>query len=406
MKLNIALTEFVNKIQSEGKDVYRFCVSDERINRNGWKILTAGIDFKDYLDNPVVLLGHWGDIPIGKAINVFSEAEKLFADIWFHAENEESALVKKLVELGVLSMTSIGIRVLKRGTPIPISPEDRDKYPIWQDTIEVFTQSELREISIVPIPANPGAKYQEKLNNAINQKLFTTNELERLSGLLTTIPGLDNTTDEINKKFFTPNNLKELDMTLEEAIRENGVLKTEKAALEKRLETANSKINDLEKEGFDKDTKTAALQKENDSLASELEAAKTAIQQNQLKIAEAQVEADIAGLSDKILPAENNEENKYKLKRDLLHLKINETSLIDADGKSLYSVKIAELKDRKSLSNLKQEIPAIQKPINNDITDYDINNTEHRKVLAEKAKELAAKNGTTFEVELAKLIGE
>lgn len=165
MEHTISRPSFVGKLDNGSGSAYRFKISDEQINRNGWKIITSGINTDKYMRNPVVLFGHDdGKFPVGKTLKVFSQGSDLFADILFHDKTEEARVVSALIDEGFLNMTSIGINVLKRGAPIPI-PADQKTNP-WIDTYEVFEQSELLEISVVDIPANGDAGFVEKLKAA------------------------------------------------------------------------------------------------------------------------------------------------------------------------------------------------------------------------------------------------
>lgn len=374
--LNHSHSGFIAKTQTDTtsgvkQDVYRFCINDERINRNGWKTITAGIDFSAYLSNPVVLLFHDdSEFPVGKAINVFADQEKLYADIVFHEQDDESILTKKLVDLGVMTRTSIGIKPTAESTPIPIPPEDRMKYPFWRDVIDVFTQSELREISMVTIPANDGAGLIEKLTSAFNDGILQSSDKATLSKIISIN---ENDTRRINQQFSKENSMK----TLEEANAEIGRLQTnigtigaEKTALQTLADKLQSDVTnlsaELESTKSQLTAKEAELVQKNqiyDELAKQHDEGK-------LKLIEAQVDADIASLSDKILPAENNEQNQFKLRRDLLHLKSKAETLVDVDGKPLYDAKIAEIQSRKSLNSLTKPLGTSNLSADEDYLSY------------------------------------
>ena len=405
IKHNISQTEKVNKIQSNDLEFYRFCVSDDRVNRNGWKILTEGIQTKNYLDNPVFLLNHNTNIVLGIAKNVFTEDGKLYADFWFHCESEESRLYKKLVDIGVFRMTSIGASVLKRGTPIPIQPEDKDKYGYWRDSIEVFNETDLMEISLVTIPANTGAKIKEKLKNAFESGIISNEDLI----LLNSYTYEDNYTENNN----LINKSGDFSMNLEEAMKMIGTLQNENSNLSKVNSELSNKSQGLEQSMSELKNTTDTLKNEKTTLEQEITTLKNTLTEldsakatlaNQ--VIEAEVEAELAKLAEFILPAENNETNNFKLKRDLIHLKKNETSLVDADGKTLFEIKVNEIKSRKSNSYLTTPTPAIANGTSIDFKQLDYTNDEHRQLLANEALRLSLENSTDFKTELDKLMGE
>jgi len=123
-----------------------FIISDESVDRQGEVIQQDGWDFKNYLNNPVVLFGHDSyDLPIGKTIDISVEDGKTLATIQFAAEMYDKAMtIWNMVKAGILNTVSVGF----------INKEYLDNQE--QDNI-VLTKNELLEISIVPVPANPNA---------------------------------------------------------------------------------------------------------------------------------------------------------------------------------------------------------------------------------------------------------
>lgn len=123
-----------------------FIISDESVDRQGEIIQQDGWDFKNYLNNPVVLFGHDSyDLPIGKTIDITVENGKTLATIQFAAEMYDKAMtIWNMVKAGILNTVSVGF----------INKEYLDNQE--QDNI-VLTKNELLEISIVPVPANPNA---------------------------------------------------------------------------------------------------------------------------------------------------------------------------------------------------------------------------------------------------------
>lgn len=134
-----------------------FVVSDESINSYGFRVLTEGIDIKDFEKNPIMLWNHtrtWTDkdnaiLPIGRWENLRIEDGKLIADPVFDMEDPFAAKIAKKVEKGIINMCSIGIVVNEES--------DSSKYVIQGQTRKTVTKCKLREVSIVDIGSNANA---------------------------------------------------------------------------------------------------------------------------------------------------------------------------------------------------------------------------------------------------------
>ena len=143
--------------------VHTFIVSDESIvNHYGFRVMTAGIDLKQYKKNPIVLWYHkrprpWdstnhdkGEIlPIGKAIKLWKEDGKLYADIEFDQEDEWAKKIEGKIERGYINMCSPGLD--------PITVSEDEKYLLPGQSRNTLVKSELEEISIVDIGSNKNA---------------------------------------------------------------------------------------------------------------------------------------------------------------------------------------------------------------------------------------------------------
>lgn len=112
----------------------------ERVNQNGWML-----DL--YRGNPVVLDSHnYGSIDaiIGRTVSLRISPEGLESDIEF-ADTERGRLAQHLVETGFLNAVSVGFRSLERSGS-----------RLGKEKLE-HVKSELLEISMVCVPANPEA---------------------------------------------------------------------------------------------------------------------------------------------------------------------------------------------------------------------------------------------------------
>jgi HK97 family phage prohead protease len=131
--------------------------SDDVINSYGFRVLTSGIDTSKFDKNPVGLFNHqrnddWSteyNGPIVQWKNLQKLKEGLQADAEFDTEDPKGKIIANKVEKGFLRGASVGIRIIETSED-PKLMLPGQKYP-------TVTRCELREISIVDIPANPNA---------------------------------------------------------------------------------------------------------------------------------------------------------------------------------------------------------------------------------------------------------
>lgn len=153
----------------EAKYQATFVISDESVDRQGEIIKQDGWDLENFLKNPVILFGHDSyDLPIGKAVDIYTEGDKTYAVIEFAAEIYDKAkTIWEMVKAGILNTVSVGF----------INNE--------YDNNEL-TKNELLEVSIVPIPANPNAIVLAAQDGLISRKdaAFLSKAMEKeLEGL-------------------------------------------------------------------------------------------------------------------------------------------------------------------------------------------------------------------------------
>lgn len=154
MKKNLTKL-FKSKASSIDESKYQatFVISDESVDRQGEIVKQDGWDFENFKQNPVILFGHDSyDLPIGKAVDIYTEGTKTFATIEFAAEIYDKAMIIwNMVKTGILRTVSVGF----------INQE--------YDNNEL-TKNELLEISIVPVPANPNAILLAAKDGSISKK--------------------------------------------------------------------------------------------------------------------------------------------------------------------------------------------------------------------------------------------
>ncbi|MCH9021176.1 MAG: HK97 family phage prohead protease [Planctomycetes bacterium] len=150
---------FSNFKVADGKREFVATINTDSIDRDKEIVDPAGIKWKNFLKNPVIMLQHqnW-ELPIGKAIWIkrFNNdgvrgivAKGIIADGMERADD-----TFKLMQQGILTTTSIGFGVLESREP---SSEEIKNDPKLKGVTRIITKSELYEYSIVAIPSNVGA---------------------------------------------------------------------------------------------------------------------------------------------------------------------------------------------------------------------------------------------------------
>ncbi len=123
-------------------------------DRDGDIIETKGIDVAQYEANPVVLFNHNPNEPIATAREITRGDSSMEATIEFPEPgvNPKSDQVHGLIKAGTLNAVSVRLR------PTKAIPMD-DRAP-WLG--KRYMESELLELSVVSIPANPAAQIIER----------------------------------------------------------------------------------------------------------------------------------------------------------------------------------------------------------------------------------------------------
>lgn len=139
-----------------GERTVRFTISKEVVDRDGDILRANGVDFGNYMKNPVFLGFHNSrDFPLGKVVKFWVEGNSVKADVYFPKLEELSSDINNVSEkarlidfcfhcykTGMLNAVSVGF--------IPLEwTETKDGYDI--------TKWELLEFSAVAVPANQDA---------------------------------------------------------------------------------------------------------------------------------------------------------------------------------------------------------------------------------------------------------
>lgn len=144
----------VPKAEAEPGSSRRVVASTATVDRYG-DILEQNWDLEPYSRNPVLLYGHAAhQLPIGTSA-VAVEDGQLVAELEFATElSATAAAVEKLWDGRVLRAVSVGFLPTVDPEPIRAEP-DQDGYARltgWR-----YPESELVELSVVAVPANPDA---------------------------------------------------------------------------------------------------------------------------------------------------------------------------------------------------------------------------------------------------------
>jgi HK97 family phage prohead protease len=140
-KITKLFTTQAKSINDETKTI-RFKISDDQTDRMGEIVDQASWNFKNYMNNPIVLWGHNPAEPenvLGQTLALDTVGGETFAEMQFDdGINPRAALVWKQLLKGTLRTVSVGF----------ISHDSEGN---------VLKDNELLEVSVVPIPANPRA---------------------------------------------------------------------------------------------------------------------------------------------------------------------------------------------------------------------------------------------------------
>lgn len=132
-------------------------ISTSAINSYGSRVLTSGINIKQYKKNPIVLFMHnrpWRGttdeyLPIGKMQNLRVEDDKLIGEIVFDENDEYAVKIQKKFENGFLNMVSAGLDIIELS--------DDPAYLLPGQTRFTIKKSKLREVSVVDLGSNDEA---------------------------------------------------------------------------------------------------------------------------------------------------------------------------------------------------------------------------------------------------------
>lgn len=273
---------------------FDFTISDESINDRGGRVLTRGINLKNFKKNPVGFYNHhrsadpyWGGdgdaakiLPVVRWENLKkNEDGTLTGTAVFDEDDDFSMSLYGKVSKGFINSVSIGIEMLA------VSYDEKDL--VKGQTRGTITKSNLREISIVDIPGNPNAT---KL--AGGQQILMLSAAgkiqENLDEILPLIPQ-----KKSGMSLFK--GLSALFQTAETGTEEEVTQVAEQ--LKADVEKTEGEIETLKGDLADKESEITALTAERDELTGEIETLKADLKVAQEKNTE--FETRLAGLEEK-----------------------------------------------------------------------------------------------------------
>lgn len=127
-----------------------FIITDESVNRYGWRLLVGGIDLTGFILNPVCCVQHATSmIPVGKWKNLKVEGQTLKGTVEFDRNDDEAVRLYWKYKDGYMNAVSLNV--------IPIEESDDPEYLIPGQKYATLIKSEMLEISLVTLPGQKNA---------------------------------------------------------------------------------------------------------------------------------------------------------------------------------------------------------------------------------------------------------
>ena len=153
---------------------HQFIINTENVNSYGYRILTDGIDYTQYMRNPVVLFMHErggysnkGSEVIGRCTRLYKEGTTLIAEVEFDEQDEFAKKIAGKVERGYIRMASMYAEIKEVST--------QPQHILEGQVYETVTACKLVEISIVDIGGNDNALKLSKDGKPFQLKKIVTN---------------------------------------------------------------------------------------------------------------------------------------------------------------------------------------------------------------------------------------
>lgn len=139
------------------KSTKRFVITDDSLNRHGYRVLTVGVDATHFVGkNPIMLWMHgraWGRkdevLPLGHWQDIEVSDTQITAIPYFSDDDDFALSIYKKVEEGTIRMASAGFD--------PLETSEDAKYMVPGQKYPTVTKSTLLEASLVDMGSNDNA---------------------------------------------------------------------------------------------------------------------------------------------------------------------------------------------------------------------------------------------------------
>lgn len=142
-----------------------FTASSTRLNRQGFALRTDGWQLANYQANPVVLWMHDPySPPIGRA-NAQNKGDRITCEVTFDPADELAMKVESKYRRGFLNAVSVGLSFVDaHGARL-------DMWRLSNEDLRDKAFYDLREISAVSVPADPGAVIENRLSAVVGRRM-------------------------------------------------------------------------------------------------------------------------------------------------------------------------------------------------------------------------------------------
>lgn len=145
-------------------------ISTSRLNSQGFRMLTSGVEIESYKKNPILLWMHMRPyrgttdevLPLGIVENIRIKGDTLLGELKFDGTDDFSKEIERKWDAGTLRAVSVGATVIEQSTdPSVVLPSQQ---------YATITKWKLDEVSVVDLPANEDAI---ALSFEVNQNFVT-----------------------------------------------------------------------------------------------------------------------------------------------------------------------------------------------------------------------------------------
>lgn len=157
-------------------NTFEAIITNDSLDRDKEVLIPEGMDYKDFMKNPVVFFNHDYTQPIGKVLKLhkYKNQWKATVKIAERPSDFEGAYfpeyVFSLIDQDIIKGVSIGFQIKEGGTR---PPSKKDKKDYGKDVRNIITDFILMELSIAPLQSN-----QTALITSVNKGLVTREQVK------------------------------------------------------------------------------------------------------------------------------------------------------------------------------------------------------------------------------------